>query len=494
MTTSFSTSRQPMPQWIKAAVLALASGFALQGWSAPVDRGDKPAPAAVEPAESEADDKAAKEEKKGALPLEELRTFTEALQLIKSAYVEDIDDKTLLDNAIQGMVSGLDPHSSYLKPDEFKELEINTSGKFGGLGIEVGMENGFIKVIAPIDDTPAQKAGVKAGDLIIKLDDTSVKGMTLMESVDKMRGKPGEPIKLTIVREGAPKPINLVVKRDIIKVQSVKSRVLEDGYGYIRLSQFQSESDKELVEHLNKLKKSQNGKLKGLVLDLRNNPGGVLQSAVGVVDAFIKEGLIVYTKGNIPNSQLSFKASKDDPSEGMPLVVLINGGSASASEIVAGALQDHHRAVLVGTESFGKGSVQTVLPLRNNKEKGLKLTTALYYTPNGRSIQAEGIKPDIFVPKAKVTPEEDVSDYKEADLQGHLTNGNKKTEKGKHKKSKQLKDKQKDESGSLAEQDYQLSQALNVLKGIHINATRDKKKPSALAEEPKEAIKTATTL
>lgn len=483
-----------MPQWIKAAVLALASGFALQGWSAPIDRGEKPAPAAVEPAEPEADAKAAKEEKKGALPLEELRTFTEVLQLIKSAYVEDIDDKTLLDNAIQGMVSGLDPHSSYLKPDDFKELEINTSGKFGGLGIEVGMENGFIKVIAPIDDTPAQKAGVKAGDLIIKLDDVSVKGMTLMESVDKMRGKPGEPIKLTIVREGTPKPINLVVKRDIIKVQSVKSRVLEDGYGYIRLSQFQSESDKEVVEHLNQLKKSQNGKLKGLVLDLRNNPGGVLQSAVGVVDAFIKEGLIVYTKGNIPNSQLSFKASKDDPSEGMPLVVLINGGSASASEIVAGALQDHHRAVLVGTESFGKGSVQTVLPLSNNKEKGLKLTTALYYTPNGRSIQAEGIKPDIFVPRAKVTPEEDISDYKEADLQGHLTNGNRKSEKGNHKKSKQLKGKQKDESDSLAEQDYQLSQALNVLKGIHINATRDKKKPSALAEEPKETMKTATTL
>lgn len=499
MTKSFSTSRQPMPQWIKAAVLALASGVALQGWSAPVNQEEKPAPAAVEPARPITDAKPAKEEKKGTLPLEELRTFTEVMQLIKTTYVEEVDDKTLLDNAIQGMLSGLDPHSAYLKPDAFKELEINTSGKFGGLGIEVGMENGFIKVITPIDDTPAQKAGVLAGDLIIKLDDTSVKGMTLMESVDKMRGKPGEPIKLTIVREGAPKPITLIVKRDIIKVQSVKSWILEDGYGYIRMSQFQTESDKEVVEHLNKLKKSQNGKLKGLVLDLRNNPGGVLQAAVGVVDAFIKDGLIVYTKGRAPNPQLSFKANKDDPSEGIPLVVLINGGSASASEIVAGALQDHSRAVLVGTESFGKGSVQTVMPLSNNDEKGLKLTTALYYTPSGRSIQAEGIKPDIFVPKAKVTPEEDVSDYKEADLQGHLTNGNKQAKKGKQEKSKQekgmqQKGKQKEESRSLAEQDYQLSQALNVLKGIHINAIRNKKKPSAIAKEPEEAMKTATTL
>ncbi|WP_276576707.1 S41 family peptidase [Endozoicomonas sp. 4G] len=488
MTQSFPTSRQPMPQWLKAAVLALASGFALQSWSAPVGQQEKPA-AAVEPAKSTADAEAAKEEKKGTLPLDELRTFTEVMQRIKSAYVEEVDDKTLLDNAIKGMLSGLDPHSAYLKPDDFKELEINTSGKFGGLGIEVGMENGFIKVISPIDDTPAQKAGVLAGDLIIKLDDKSVKGMSLMDSVDKMRGKPGEPIKLTIVREGSPKPINLIVKRDIIKVQSVKSRMLEDGYGYIRMSQFQSESDKEVVEHLNKLKKSQNGKLKGLVLDLRNNPGGVLQAAVGVVDAFIKEGLIVYTKGRIPNSELSFKASKDDPSEGIPLVVLINGGSASASEIVAGALQDHHRAVLVGTESFGKGSVQTVLPLNIDNKKGLKLTTALYYTPNGRSIQAEGIKPDILVPRAKVVPEENVSDYKEADLQGHLSNGNKQTEKGKQKK-----DKQKDKSSSLAEQDYQLSQALNVLKGIHINAIRDKKKDTVIVEEPKEAMKTTSAL
>lgn len=258
MTQSFPTSRQPMPQWLKAAVLALASGFALQSWSAPVGQQEKPA-AAVEPAKSTADAEAAKEEKKGTLPLDELRTFTEVMQRIKSAYVEEVDDKTLLDNAIKGMLSGLDPHSAYLKPDDFKELEINTSGKFGGLGIEVGMENGFIKVISPIDDTPAQKAGVLAGDLIIKLDDKSVKGMSLMDSVDKMRGKPGEPIKLTIVREGSPKPINLIVKRDIIKVQSVKSRMLEDGYGYIRMSQFQSESDKEVVEHLNKLKNPRTG-------------------------------------------------------------------------------------------------------------------------------------------------------------------------------------------------------------------------------------------
>ncbi|MGI9275065.1 MAG: S41 family peptidase [Endozoicomonas sp.] len=459
---------------LKAGVLALVTGYAVPGLTAPVGQEEK-APVPAKPAEvSPQQEKAAKADKKGRLPLEELRTFTEVMQRIKTAYVEEVDDKTLLDNAIQGMLSGLDPHSAYLKPDDFKELEINTSGQFGGLGIEVGMEDGFIKVISPIDDTPADKAGIQAGDLIIKLDETSVKGMTLMESVDKMRGKPGEPIKLTIVREGRTKPLEINLKRAVIKVQSVKSRMLEDGYGYIRLSQFQADTDKEVLNHLKKLKKDT--ELKGLVLDLRNNPGGVLQSAVGVVDAFINKGLIVYTKGRIANSELRFNATDNDPSGGVPLVVLINGGSASASEIVAGALQDHHRAVLLGTESFGKGSVQTVLPLSIDSEKGLKLTTALYYTPSGRSIQAEGIKPDILINRARVTPVDAPTQYKEADLQGHLTNGNKDD-----KNRKAGKNAKGNKEENLAEQDYQLSQALNVLKGMHIATLKKEPAIRALA-------------
>ncbi|MET4692989.1 S41 family peptidase [Endozoicomonas lisbonensis] len=476
MTTTFRFNRL-----LLASILALSTGYSPIGLTAPVGEKEQPVKEASKSTDSSSSENAKAASEKGRLPLEELRTFTEVMQRIKTAYVEEVDDKTLLENAIKGMLSGLDPHSDYLKPDDFKELEINTSGQFGGLGIEVGMEDGFIKVISPIDDTPAQKAGIQPGDLIIKLDDTSVKGMTLMDSVDRMRGKPGEPIKLTIVREGEPKPLEITVKRDIIKVQSVRSKTLEDGYGYIRLSQFQSDSDKELLAHLGKLKKAQKDeKLKGLVLDLRNNPGGVLQAAVGVVDSFIKEGLIVYTKGRIPNSDLKFNASSVDPSNGVPLVVLINGGSASASEIVAGALQDHHRAVLLGTQTFGKGSVQTVLPLSVDSERGLKLTTALYYTPSGRSIQAEGIKPDIVLPRAKVTPIESVEQYKEANLQGHLSNGN-------GKKAKATDKKETKPEKSLAEEDYQLSQALNVLKGMHIGAWKKEETAKKASKQPQQA-------
>ncbi len=470
----------------KASSLALATSLALTGWADSVSE----EPQALEiPASGNASQSVQVEldaehpkEQKGRLPLDELRTFTEVMERIKKAYVEEVDDKTLLENAIQGMLSGLDPHSAYLKPDDFKELEENTSGEFGGLGIEVGMEDGFIKVVSPIDDTPASKAGIQAGDLIIKLDDISVKGMSLGDSVDKMRGKAGTPIKLTIVREGEEKLLDVSLERAVIKVQSVKAKTLEPGYGYIRVSQFQADTGKELVDTLNELKKKQKGdKLHGLVLDLRNNPGGVLQAAVGVTDAFISEGLIVYTEGRIPNSELRFNATADDPSQGVPLVVLINGGSASASEIVAGALQDHKRAVMMGTESFGKGSVQTVLPLSVDSEKGLKLTTALYYTPNGRSIQAEGIKPDIVVHRAKVTPIDAPQQYKEADLQRHLSNGNKdETSSGKKANSS----KAEKEVAELLAQDYQLNQALNVLKGMHINAVTagkvDEKKTAAL--------------
>ena len=419
-------------------------------------------------------------QKNTILPLDDLRIFTEVLQRIKALYVEKVDDKTLLESAINGMLNDLDPHSSYLKPEHFKELEISTSGHFGGLGMEVGMEDGYVKVISPIDDTPAYKAGIKEGDLIIKLDDKSVKGMTLTQAVDIMRGNIGDPIKLTIIREGSAQPIELNIKRDIIKVQSVKTKTLDDGYGYIRISQFQVDTGKELIQDLNKLKKDQNdNKLKGLILDLRNNPGGVLQAAVDVTDAFLKQGLIVFTKGRTDNSELRFNATKNDPSEGIPLIVLINSGSASASEIVAGALQDHKRAILLGSTSFGKGSVQTVIPLNVDPSRGLKLTTSLYYTPSGRSIQAEGIKPDIELPPVKVTLLKNLEKYKESDLKGHLNNGNDNKEPIKNDSENGDND-TKDLSATLLEQDYQLSQALNIIKGMHIKSqfyTQDKTDP-----------------
>ncbi|WP_455229911.1 S41 family peptidase [Geopseudomonas aromaticivorans] len=396
---------------------------------------------------------------KATLPLDELRTFAEVLERIKSAYVEPIDDKTLLENAIKGMLSNLDPHSAYLEPEDFKELQESTSGEFGGLGIEVGQEDGLLKVISPIDDTPAARAGIEAGDLIVKIDGQPTKGWTLVQAVDKLRGKAGSKIVLTLVREGG-KPFDVKLERAVIKVRSVKSELLEKNYGYLRITQFQVNSGEEVAKALATLKKDNGGKLGGLVLDLRNNPGGVLQAAVEVSDHFLSKGLIVYTKGRIANSELRFSADRADASEGVPLVVLINGGSASAAEIVAGALQDHKRGVLMGTDSFGKGSVQTVLPLTN--ERALKLTTALYFTPNGRSIQAQGIVPDIVVERGKVTHDDGQSQgLKEADLSGHLGNGNGGADKPSSGKPAADTSKPQDE-------DYQLSQALNLLKGLNI--------------------------
>ena len=396
---------------------------------------------------------------KATLPLDELRTFAEVLDRIKSAYVEPIDDKTLLENAIKGMLSNLDPHSAYLEPEEFQELQESTSGEFGGLGIEVGQEDGMLKVISPIDDTPAARAGIEAGDLIVKIDGQPTKGWSLAQAVDKLRGKPGSQIVLTLVREGG-KPFDVKLERAVIKVRSVKSELLDKDYGYLRITQFQVNSGEEVAKALAKLKKDNGGrKLGGLVLDLRNNPGGVLQAAVEVSDHFLDEGLIVYTKGRIANSELRFAADKADASEGVPVVVLINGGSASAAEIVAGALQDHKRAVLMGTDSFGKGSVQTVLPLTN--ERALKLTTALYYTPNGRSIQAQGIVPDIVVERGKVTRDDGPNlGLKEADLSGHLGNGNGGADKPSNGAAKT--------DSKPQDEDYQLSQALNLLKGLNI--------------------------
>jgi carboxyl-terminal processing protease len=399
------------------------------------------------------------------LPLEDLRAFSEVFERIKTDYVEKVEDKVLLEYAIQGMLNGLDPHSSYLNPQAFKEIQIGTTGQFGGLGIEVGMENGFVKVIAPIDDTPAQRAGIKAGDVIIRLNDQSVKGMTLSDAVKIMRGKPGSPIVLTIIREGESQPLKIKVIRAIIKVKSIKSRSLEKDYGYIRISQFQTHTGKDLLKALKLLKEGNNGNLKGLILDLRNNPGGVLNAAVAVSDAFLRSGLIVYTEGRIRDASFKFRARPDDLLNGAPIVVLVNSGSASASEIVAGALQDHHRAVIMGVKTFGKGSVQTILPMNNNA--ALKLTTARYFTPSGRSIQAEGIDPDIVLEDEKSKDKLEDLRLKESDLAGHLESGNNTSSNYKKKKQIILPKRDPEKLGSaLAKEDYLLYEALTFLKGM----------------------------
>ena len=372
-----------------------------------------------------------------ALPVEELRAFTNVFARIKNDYVEPVEDKKLITEAINGMLTGLDPHSAYLDVDAFKDLQVGTQGEFGGLGIEVGMEDGFVKVVSPIEDTPAFKAGVKPGDLIVKLDDTPVKGMTLNDAVKRMRGKPGSSIKLTIVRKGVDKPIVLTLTRAVIKIRSVKSTMLENGYGYVRVTQFQEHTGELLVEALSKLYKDNKAPLKGLILDLRNDPGGLLNGAVAVTAAFVKpDSLVVYTEGRTEDAKMRLTASREHYLRPMqtdylrnlpagvkqvPMVVLVNSGSASASEIVAGALQDHKRAIVMGTRTFGKGSVQTILPIGDGT--AIKLTTARYYTPNGRSIQAKGIEPDIVVEDPSMPESEDGFRIREADLEKHLLNG-----------------------------------------------------------------------
>jgi carboxyl-terminal processing protease len=419
-----------------------------------------------------------------SLPIEELRAFTEVFGAIKTNYVEPVEDKKLITEAINGMLTGLDPHSAYLDQEAFRELQVGTQGQFGGLGIEVGMEDGFVKVISPIEDTPAFRAGIKPGDLIIKLDDTPVKGMSLNDAVKKMRGKPNTTITLTISRKGETGPIVVTLTRAIIRVQSVKSKVIEPGYGWVRVSQFQEATADHLVKHLGDMFK-QNPQLKGLVLDLRNDPGGLLHGAVAISAAFLPaKTLIVSTDGRAEDSRKKFYASPEDYARGgrgedilralpaavktVPMVVLVNGGSASASEIVAGALQDHRRATVIGTQTFGKGSVQTIMPLGNNT--AIKLTTARYYTPGGRSIQALGIKPDIAVED----PTDTLTRVREADLQRHLGNGQAKEEKKDEKKEPAAARAKPAAAVSPAElkpvelgskDDFQLQQAIAHLKG-----------------------------
>lgn len=431
------------------------------------------------------------------LPIEELRAFSEVFGRIKSDYVEPVTDKKLITEAITGMLTGLDPHSAYLDADAFKELQIGTQGEFGGLGIEVGMEDGLVKVISPIEDSPAYHAGMKSGDLIIKLDDVMVKSLTLSDAVKRMRGKPGSKIVLTVIRKEAPKPLTFTLTRAIIKVQSVKSKLVEPGYAFIRITQFQEHTGENLATALNNLFKQNQGTMKGLVLDLRNDPGGLLNSSVAASAAFLpKDTLVVYTEGRNSDAKMRLTAVPNDylrnnekdylknlPAavKTVPMIVLVNGGSASASEIVAGALQDHKRAVIMGTQTFGKGSVQSVLPLGNNT--AIKLTTARYFTPGGRSIQAKGIVPDIVVEDPATIDQDQTFRMREADLERHLSNSQEldtktgtatvkpaapaapakpssKREDGDTTKPKML------EFGS--KDDYQLHQALNLLKGMNI--------------------------
>jgi carboxyl-terminal processing protease len=400
------------------------------------------------------------EDAQSVLPLEDLRIFTKTYESIRNAYVSEIDDKTLLEYAIRGMLGQLDPHSSFLDASSFKDLQVNTTGEFGGLGIEVTMDNGFVRVVSPIDGTPAERGGVEAGDLIIKLDDTAVKGLTLDEAVDKMRGPKGSEITLTIVRDGVDQPLEIKLTRDIIKVHSVRSEIMQKDYGYIRIAQFQVNTGRDVEKAVGALQE-ENPDLKGLVLDLRNNPGGVLQASVDVADVFLDGGLVVYTEGRLPNSNVRYEAQPDDLSNGLPMVVLINDGSASASEIVAGALQDHRRAVIMGIRSFGKGSVQTVIPV--TEDKAVKLTTALYFTPNGRSIQAQGIEPDIEVERVRITAVKPHSGVSEASLSGHLANT---LSGGENARTEDETEGQAAEE--LHNKDSQLYEALNLLRGLNI--------------------------
>ena len=350
----------------------------------------------------------------------QLNLFGEVYERVRSEYVEEIKDKDLIEAAINGMLQSLDPHSSYLNSDSFEEMKVQTKGEFGGLGIEVTMENGLVKVVSPIDETPAAKAGIKSGDYISHIDQEAVMGLTLSEAVDKMRGPVNTPILITVIRKGE-EPFDVEIVRDIIKITSVKIKV-HDEVGYLRITSFTQKTHKNLIKEFSKLENKMNGNMKGLVLDLRNNPGGLLDQAVSVSDAFLERGEIVSTRGRETDTEQRFNASKGDITKGIPIVVLINGGSASASEIVAGALQDHKRGILLGTSTFGKGSVQTIIPV--SSKGAIRLTTARYYTPSGKSIQATGIEPDIFVPQSKLEVLENNNERKESSLRGHLDKKN----------------------------------------------------------------------
>ncbi len=430
----------------------------------------------------------AQRETRASLPIDELRQFADVYGAIKANYVENVEDKKLITEAISGMLTGLDPHSAYLDAEAFKELQVGTQGEFGGLGLEVGTEDGFVRVVSPIEGTPAEKAGVKAGDLIIKIDEKATKGLALNEAVKLMRGKPKTPVTLTISRKGQTKPLVFTIVRDIIQIQSVRSKMLEPGFGYIRITQFQEHTVENLVKHFNQL--AQQGPLKSLVLDLRNDPGGLLNGAIGVSAAFLPEKtLVVSTDGRQEDAKRKYfatvsdyhRSNREDPlaklspvAKTVPMVVLVNSGSASASEIVAGALQDHQRAKILGTQTFGKGSVQTILPLTSNT--AIKLTTARYFTPKGQSIQAKGIAPDFWVEETADGAVVDRLRVRESDLNRHLSGRDAPAKGAEPEKAKSNQKSDQRANGDAAAKDikpiefgsaddYQLQQALNHLKG-----------------------------
>ncbi len=388
---------------------------------------------------------------------QELQLFTDVLTIVKRSYVEEVSIKDLVYGAIEGMLASLDPHSSFMPPEIYKEMKVDTRGEFGGLGIEISQRDGVLIIISPIEDTPASRAGLQAGDHILKIEDQYTKEMEIMQAVHLMRGVPGTSVTITIMRPSFEKPQPFTLEREVIKVKSVKAKTLESGFGYIRLAQFQEHTAEDLGKALDRLREDNDGSLQGLVLDLRNNPGGLLDQAVAVGDRFLSEGLIVYTEGREDDAQMEFSAMRGGTEPDYPMVVLINGGSASASEIVAGALQDHGRAVVMGTQSFGKGSVQTIIPLSD--ESGLRLTTAKYYTPNGTSIQARGIVPDLEVLPSEIMEVKEFNHFREKDLKNHFD-----TEGSSESSTKE------DASGLDEEtrKDFQLMRALDLLKGWRI--------------------------
>lgn len=402
-------------------------------------------------------DKKKNPQDEGLLPLEELRTFTRVYDHVRKGYVDEVSDAKLLEYAIKGMIAELDPHSAYLDKDAYAELQASTSGEFSGVGMEVSMDEGYIKVIAPLDGSPALKAGIKPGDIILRLDDQAMKGKTLSDAARILRGPKDSAIKISVQRKGIDEPMEFTVYRDLIHVQSISIKPLVDDYLYIRIAQFQVNTGKEFSIQVRDILK-QRPKTKGLILDLRNNPGGVLQASVEVADAFLDSGLIVYTQGRMENSSINYSASAGDITSSLPLVVLINSGSASASEILAGALQDQKRAVIMGTRSFGKGSVQSVIPI--TEDRAIKLTTALYYTPNGRSIQAKGIEPDVRLQKTNTSAENKVA-LSEADLSGHIPS----------KDGKEVNAREREREQVISDdilKDNQVLDAVNLLKGSHI--------------------------
>ena len=455
----------------------------------------------------------AQREARSPLPLPEIQALAEVFGNIKQGYVEPVEDKKLLTGAVKGMLTELDPHSSYLDPEENKEFETGIRGEFGGLGIEVGTEEGYVKVVSPIEDTPAFRAGIKANDLIIKIDDTSTKGITLNDAVKKMRGKPRTSIKLTVARKGETKPLEFTLVREVIKIQSVKSKVTEPGYAHLRITQFQEPTVADMARHIDRVYKESNGKLSGIILDLRNNPGGLLHASIGVSAAFLEsKALVVSSNGRLPDTKHEYLASPDEYAfraredqlrglpaslKNVPMVVLVNDGSASASEIVAGALQDHKRAIIMGQQTFGKGSVQTKINLSNGA--GMKLTTARYYTPSGRSIQAKGIVPDWLVTE---TAEGDKrpSRTREADLAGHLTNDKdpnaekeavaKPDAKPEAKPADKPDAKKEDDKPPVrleygSKEDFQYQQAINLLKGLPVKGEKSKELPGAKTADTK---------